>query len=317
MKAVLIDDNQLKYDETSDPVLEENKLIVSVISAGINGADILQKKGGYPAPKPWSQNIPGIELAGKVVKAGNLIKDFQVGDLIMTIVGGGAQAELAVVEPEYCLKIPEGLDPIKAGAFCETFFTAYDALISRAKLKIGADVLIVGAAGGVGTAAIQITSLYKCQTTALVRDLKFKNNLKELGATQVLTKLEDQKYDIILDLVAGSEVNSRISNLKTEGRYVIIGVGAGFKGDINYLKIMEKRAYLTGSTLRSRDKYEKKLLKDEIEKSLIPFVKDKFIGIPIHKTYEFKDANQAYLDFENGGKFGKLVLINPNFNYGN
>ncbi len=310
MKAVVIENNQVDFKDTDDPINKENQMLVSVISAGLNGADILQKKGGYPAMPPWPQHIPGLEVAGTVVAMGSAVENFAVGDLVMSLVGGGAQAELAVVEPEYALKIPKELDPTKAGGFCETFFTAYDALINRADLKMGDEILIVGAQGGVGTAAIQIANIYNCNITAMVRNLKFETELINLHADKVVTGLKEEKFDVILDLVSGPDLSSRISNLKTEGRYVVIGVGAGFKMDINVLKIMEKRARLTGATLRSRSKFEKQLLAIQIQTRLLKFVKNGRIDVPIHKIYGFNQVQQAYADFENGGKLGKIILAN-------
>jgi NADPH:quinone reductase-like Zn-dependent oxidoreductase len=313
MRAVIIENNEVNFKETEVPVIKENQMLVEVISAGINGADLLQKKGGYPAPKPWPQHIPGLELSGKVKYIGSAVEDFQVGDFIMSIVGGGAQAELAVAEPEYSIKLPAGLNPIKAGGFCETFFTAFDALIIRGKLNPGDEVLIVGAQGGVGTAGIQIAHAYGCRVTALTKNFDFKTRLTEIGANQVITDIGENKYDVILDLISGKGLSDRISNLKTEGRYVVIGVGAGFKAELNLLKLMEKRAVLTGATLRSRTKFEKQLVAEQIKRSLLKFIEEGKIDVIVHKTYSFTNAYQAYSDFENGGKLGKLILVNEKY----
>src|SRR4051794_35282280 len=151
MRAVTIVDGRLEWQELPDPVPGKGELLVRVRAAGLNGADMLQRRGGYPAP-PGSPATPGLELAGEVVGTGADVQDFTLGDRVMAVVGGGGQAELALVHERTALRVPEQMSWPEAGGFPEVFTTAHDAMFTQCGLVMGERVLVHGAAGGVGTA---------------------------------------------------------------------------------------------------------------------------------------------------------------------
>ncbi len=169
MHAVTIQDKQLAVEERPDPEPGHGELLVRVRGAGINGADMLQRRGAYPAPPGSPEDIPGLELAGEVAALGPGAARFAEGDRVMAVVGGGAQAELAVVHERAAMPVPDGLDWPEAGGLPEVFTTAHDAIFSQAGLRSGEHLLVHGAAGGVGTAAVQLGRAAGARVTATVR----------------------------------------------------------------------------------------------------------------------------------------------------
>ena len=170
MHAVVIREGQLHWEERDDPVPGDTELLVSVRAAGLNAADLVQRAGFYPAPPGWPADIPGMEFAGEVVAVGRQVTLFSPGDRVMAVVGGGAQATLALVDETHALAVPDALPWTEAGGFPETFTTAYDALFRQAELQMGERVLVSGAAGGVGTAGVQLAAQAGAVVTATVRD---------------------------------------------------------------------------------------------------------------------------------------------------
>src|SRR5687768_1894367 len=186
MQAATIRDGEVLVEEHPDPEPGAGEVLVRVRGAGINGADILQRKGGYPAPPGSPADIPGLELAGEVAGLGPGARRFEEGDRVMAIVGGGGQAELAVVHERQLMPVPDGLDWPAAGGTPEVFTTAHDAVFTQCGLKAGERLLVHGAAGGVGTAAVQLGAAAGARVTATVRDPGARAGVRALGADEVL-----------------------------------------------------------------------------------------------------------------------------------
>src|SRR3954451_15115110 len=170
MRAATIRDGSIVGEEHPDPVPQAGELLVRVKAAGLNGADMMQLAGRYPAPPGVPADIPGLELAGEVVEVGRGVTRFEPGDRVMAVVAGGGQAELAVVHESAALPVPDELEWVAAGGVPEVFTTAHDALFTQAALTCGERLLVHGAAGGVGTAAIQLGQMAGARVTATVRD---------------------------------------------------------------------------------------------------------------------------------------------------
>ncbi|MBM3660672.1 MAG: NAD(P)H-quinone oxidoreductase, partial [Actinobacteria bacterium] len=170
MHAVTVTDGDLRWTEHPDPVPGGRDLLVAVRAAGLNGADMLQRRGLYAAPADAPADIPGLELAGEVVACGAGVEDFAIGDRVMAVVGGGGQAELAVVHERTALRVPAGLSWPEAGGFAEVFTTAHDALFTQCGLTTGEHLVVHGAAGGVGVAGVQLGLLAGARVTATVRN---------------------------------------------------------------------------------------------------------------------------------------------------
>jgi NADPH:quinone reductase len=285
-------------------------VLVRVRGAGINGADILQRKGGYPAPPGSPPDIPGLELAGEVVGLGRHAERFAEGDRVMAIVGGGGQAELAVVHERQLMPIPDALDWPAAGGFAEVFTTAEDALFAQANLRPGERLLVHGAAGGVGTAGVQLGRTTGAHVVATVRNDASRDAVAALGAEVVAPDgfADRGPFDVVLELVGAPNLPDNLNALSTGGRIVVIGIGAGFKAEVNLLALMGKRARISASTLRARPLEEKALAMRRVERHVLPLVETGAITVPVAETFPLDAAAQAYERFEAGGKVGKIVV---------
>jgi NADPH:quinone reductase len=312
VRAVTIQDGALVVEERPDPEPGKNEVLVRVRAAGVNGADMLQRRGGYPAPPGSPPDIPGLELAGEVTGLGPLASRFAEGDRVMAVVGGGGQAELAVVHERAAMPVPAVLDWPQAGGVPEVFATAHDAIFSQAGLRPGERLLVHGAAGGVGTAAVQLGRATGARVTATVRREELRPEVERLGAAVIPPEgfAETGPYDVILELVGGASLPENLQSLATGGRIAVIGVGgSGPKAEINLLALMQTRGRIHASTLRTRPLEEKALVTRRLEKEVLPLFESGALTVPVAATFPLDDAEAAYERFEAGGKFGKIVLL--------
>jgi putative PIG3 family NAD(P)H quinone oxidoreductase len=311
MRAATISDGAIAVAEHPDPVPSRGEVLVRVHAAGINGADMHQLRGNYPAPPGSPADIPGLELAGEVVELGADAARFAVGDRVMAIVGGGGQAELAVVHERQLMPVPDALDWPQAGGTPEVFTTAHDALFSQAQLGPGEHLLVHGGAGGVGTAAIQLGVAAGARVTATVRNEELRDQVAQLGAEVVAPEdfVSRGPFDVIIELVGGPNIAQNLEALGTDGRIAVIGVGAGPKAEINLLALMVKRARIHGSMLRSRHLDEKAATARAVERHVLPLFEANRVRVPIAETFPLDDVAAAYERFAAGGKLGKIVLL--------
>src|SRR5579875_3898461 len=227
MRAVTIKDKQLSVEEHPDPKPGSAEVLVRVRAAGLNGADMHQLAGGYPAPPGSPPDIPGLELAGEVLECGPGAQRFKPGDRVMSIVGGGGQAELATVNERILMPVPDGLSWVEAGGVPEVFTTAHDAVFTQAGLTVGERLLVHGGAGGVGTAAIQLGRAAGARVTATVRNPDNRDKVAELGAEVIAPEgfAEHGPFDVILELVGAVNIIENLRSLETGGRVAVIGMG--------------------------------------------------------------------------------------------
>src|ERR1700728_1018585 len=272
MRAATIRDGEVLLEEHPDPTPGDGEVLVRVRAAGLNGADMMQRRGLYPAPPGSPQDIPGMELAGVVDALGAGAERFAVGDRVMAIVGGGAQAELMTVHERLLMPVPQDLDWPAAGGLPEVFTTAHDAVFVQAELRSGERLLMHGGAGGVGTAAIQLARAGGARVTAPVRHEGLRDGCAGLGAEVIAPEgfAEHGPFDVILELVGAPNLAENLKGLATGGRICVIGVSAGAKGELNLLALMGKRARIHGSTLRARSLEEKALAARLLEREVLP-----------------------------------------------
>lgn len=310
MRAVTISDGALSIAERPDPEPGSGEVLVAVRAAGVNGADILQRKGAYPAPPGAPADIPGLELAGEVVARGPGAERFAIGDRVMAVVGGGGQAELAVVHERAAMPVPESVDWPRAGGLAEVFVTAHDAIFGQAGLRPGERLLVHGGAGGVGTAAIQLGRAAGARVTATVRNEALRAEVEKLGAAAIGPEgfEEDGPFDVVLELIGAPNLPADLNALATGGRIVVIGVGAGFKAEVNLLAVMGKRATIGGSTLRARPLEQKASAMRRVEAEVLPLFESGALTVPVAATFPLAEAEAAYERFTAGGKLGKVVL---------
>ncbi|MFZ1992990.1 MAG: NAD(P)H-quinone oxidoreductase [Solirubrobacteraceae bacterium] len=310
MRAATINDKQLTVQEHPDPVAGAGEVLVRVRAAGLNGADMHQLAGHYPAPPGSPQDIPGLELAGEVADRGPGAQRFELGDRVMSIVGGGGHAELATVNERILMPVPDNLSWAEAGGLPEVFTTAHDAVFTQAELVAGERLLVHGAAGGVGCAAVQLGHAAGARVTATVRNADLRDAVGELGADVLAPEDfgEHGPFDVILELVGAVNLMANLKSLATGGRIAVIGTGAGATGEINLGLLMMKRARIHGSTLRARPLELKALTARAMERSVLPLLASGQVTVPIARTYPLAEAPAAYEHFKGGGKLGKIVL---------
>ena len=312
MHAVVIRDGKLRWEEREDPVPGDTELLVSVVAAGLNSADLVQRAGLYPAPPGWPPDIPGMEMAGEVVEVGRSVTLFSPGDRVMAVVGGGAQATMAYVDEDHALEVPGSMPWTEAGGFPEAVSTAYDALFTQAGLQMGERVLVSGAAGGVGTAGVQLALEAGAHVTATVRDPERRKDVAALGAHAVIPPGEEAEsgpYDVVLELVGQASLVHVLPNLAPWSRVVVIGVGSGAHIEVDLMLLMTKRARIGGSTLRSRSRREKADVAAAMTAHVLPALAAGLLSVPISATFPLPDAEAAYDHFARSGKFGKVVLL--------
>jgi NADPH:quinone reductase-like Zn-dependent oxidoreductase len=310
MRAATIRDGQIAVQEHPEPEPEGGELLVRVRAAGLNGADMLQLTGNYPAPPGSPPDIPGLELAGEVVGLGRGVTRFELGDRVMAIVGGGGQGELALVHERVAMPVPDELDWTAAGGVPEAFTTAHDALFTQAGLTVGERVLVHGAAGGVGMAAVQLATMAGARVSATVRDPAAREQIGALG----VNALEPDgfevhgPFDLILELVGAPNLPANLASLAECGRICVIGVGAGAKVELNLVALMGKRARIHGSVLRARSLEDKADAARRVERAVLPGFASGDLSVPVTATFPLDAVADAYARFKAGAKLGKIVL---------
>jgi NADPH:quinone reductase-like Zn-dependent oxidoreductase len=312
MHAVTIDDGALVWREHPDPVAGSGELLVRVRAAGVCRGDLMQRDGLYPPPPGTSPpDRPGLELAGEVVATGIGTRRFAPGDRVMAVVTGAGQSELAVIPEIVAMPVPDGMDWAQAGGFPENYSTAHDALFTQAGLAMGERVCVHGAAGGVGTAAVELARAAGAEVVATVRHEGSRAGVAALGATAVdpADFGAHGPFDVVLELVGGVNMPANLDALATGGRVAVIGVGAGLSAEISLLALMGKRGRIHGSTLRPRPLEEKAAVARRVERHVLPLVATGVVTVPVAATFRMDEAPRAYERFAEGAKLGKIVLI--------
>jgi len=292
------------------------QVLIRVKAAGVNRPDLLQRLGGYPPP-PGAPATMGLEVAGEVVvPAGR----WKAGDKVCALLGGGGYAEYAVCDARHALPIPAGLSFEEAAGLPETVFTVYANVFEHGALKAGETLLLHGATSGIGVTAIQMAKAAGAKVIATGRGADKAAAAKALGA-DVAVDVTTQDFaevakaeggvDVVLDMVGGDYVAKNLDALNTGGRIVFIAALAGGQLDVPIFRIMQKRAVITGSTLRPRDPDEKARLAGEVERVVWPWIAAGKLKTQIDKTFPLADAAAAHAHLEGGAHVGKVILTLP------
>ena len=210
------------------------------------------------------------------------------------------------------MRVPDGLGWPDAGGFPEVFLTAHDALFTRGQVSLGDRVLVHRAAGGVGTAGVQLAAAAGARVTASVRNRDAWDGVRQLGAAEVVAHddfADRGPFDVVLELVGAVNLAANQAALADQGRIVIIGVGAGANAELDMYSVMQKRASITGSTLRHRPLEEKALVTRQAEAHVVPLLESGTVRVLVDETFPLEEAAAAYERFEQGGKLGKIVLL--------
>ncbi|MTI20206.1 NAD(P)H-quinone oxidoreductase [Fulvivirga sp. RKSG066] len=322
MKAVVITDNGgpevLKLQDRPDPELANSKVLINVKAAGVNRPDIFQRKGNYPAPEGWPDDIPGLEVAGIIEEVGADVSQWKIGDKVCALVGGGGYATSVAVEANHCLPIPNGFDFTEAASLPETIFTVWSNVFQRGGLRSGESFLVHGGTSGIGVTAIQIAKGLGAKVFATAgTDEKCQACLK-LGADKAINynaqdfeaQLNEAGVDVILDMIGGQYFEKNINILNPEGRLIHINAMKGPKVELNILKMMRKRITISGSTLRGRDNEFKAALAQDIQKNVWPLINAGKFKAVIYQRFPLSDASAAHELMESSNHIGKIILEN-------
>lgn len=306
--------------EIPDPVAGPEEVIVRVRATALNRADLLQRRGRYPAPPGTIADVPGLEFAGEVESCGTRVQLLQRGERVMGILGGGGYAERVAVHERLCMRVAPALSWESAAALPEAFLTAYDALFRSARLAAGETLLVHAAASGVGSAAVQLALLGGSRVIGLSRTADKRRRLEQLGVQQVLDPqapgLADairqftggNGVDVVLDLVGASAWALNAEVLAERGRAVVIGLLGGARCEIDLALLMRRRLTLIGSVLRSRSQGEKIALIQEFAVQVLPHVAAGRLSPLVHCTLDLARAGDAHALMERNENFGKIVL---------
>ncbi len=310
----------LKPGRRPVPAPAAGEVLIEVAAAGVNRPDVLQRQGGY-APPPGASDIPGLEVAGKIVAVGNGAGSWKVGDSVCALLAGGGYAEYCAAPAPQCLPVPGKLDLIHAAALPETFFTVWTNVFDRGRLTRGETFLVHGGSSGIGTTAIQLAHAFGARVIATAGSDEKCRACRELGAdiavnyrtedfaAKVMEATEGKGADVILDMVGGDYIAKNLSCLAMDGRLVQIAFLKGSKAEINLAPIMMKRQTLTGSTLRPRSVAQKGEIAQSLREKVWPLLESGKIAPVIFKTFPLAQAAEAHRLMESSAHVGKIVLV--------
>lgn len=325
MKAVLMDAfggvEVLRIGEAEKPEPAEGQVLVKVMATSINRPDLVQREGKYPPPAGDSV-ILGLEVAGVVEALGAGVTGWQVGERVMTLVGGGGYAEFAVAYAGHLMRIPESMSFEEAACVCESYITAFLNVFMIGEFKDSQTAILHGGGGGVNTAAIQLCRALTPASTLIVTASPAKmERVREIGAdflinfqetpefTEVVKEFTNKKgVDLILDHVGAKYLAPNMNSLGYKGRLVIIGVISGIKAELNLALMMVKRQQIIGSVLRSRPVAEKAEIVAEFTRRALPKFADRSIVPIIEKVFSIDQVADAHRMLEEDKHFGKIVL---------
>jgi len=309
----------LRLAERPSPGLPSANIRVRVAASGVNRADLSQRRGRYPVPPGYPEEIPGLEFAGTVVEVGEGCRMRSVGDQVMGILGGGGYADEATLSEEETIRIPDGISPLEAGAIPEAFITAWDAL-RQANLAPGETVLIHSVGSGVGTAALQLALAIGCRTIGTSRSEWKLQRALELGLHQSVllesggtgsewvSQIEEGTVDVILDLVGGGLFEGNLNLLAVRGRWVVVGLTSGSLASLNLRTFITKRVTLIGTVLRSRSLEEKVVLARTFEEVVVPLFEAGRLRPVIDRIFPANEVADAHRHLEGNANFGKVLL---------
>jgi putative PIG3 family NAD(P)H quinone oxidoreductase len=296
-----------------DPSPGAEDVVVRISCAGLNPADLAQRAGNYPAPAGSPPDVPGLEVAGTVESCGDRVSAWKTGDRVFGLVGGGGLADRVLVHERCVTRVPDTLDDQGAAAVPEAFITAHDAAFKQAGLRPGETLLVHGAGGGVGTAAVQLGVLIGARVVATVRSPQVGEAVAALGAEIVpdddfLGGQTAVRADVILGLVGGVHFPANLDALAPRGRIVIISVAGGNEIALDLLTLMQKRATIGGTVLRSRPLEEKAAAVRAFEREAVPGLASGRLRPIIDAVYPVADVRAAFDRLEGRGKVGKVLL---------
>jgi putative PIG3 family NAD(P)H quinone oxidoreductase len=322
VKAIFVKDDaarSLYLAEAPTPQPGPDAVLIKVHATAVNRADLLQRRGLYPPP-PSESDVMGLEAAGVIVEKGANVKNWQIGERVFCLLGGGGYAECVAPHQDMLLRIPEHLSFEQAAAIPEAFYTAFVNLLLEGNLQKDERLLIHAGASGVGTAAIQLArhagakifitagsdeKIQRCLELGANAGINYKT---EDFAVRVAELTQQQGVDVILDCIGGEYLHKNLSLLRLKGRLVLIGLLGGAKSAIDLTLVLRKRLRLIGSVLRSRSLAEKIAITAAFKEKILPLFVNGQIHPVIDSVYPLAEAGKAHEHVAANKNFGKVIL---------
>jgi putative PIG3 family NAD(P)H quinone oxidoreductase len=307
-------------DVPDPPNPSGSQVLVRVRAAGLNRADLLQRRGSYPPPKGISPNVPGLEFAGEVIALGDTVSGFAEGDRVFGITAGEAQAELLLADSRVLTKIPEDLSFIEAAAIPEAFITAYDAAFTQGQLKKGETLLVHAVGSGVGLAAVQLAKAFGARVIGTSRTADKLERARRFGLDDAILTGEGAGFaavlksknsggvDVILDLVGAAYFRENIECLLPKGRLMLVGLTSGSKAEFDLSVALSKRLRIIGTVLRGRTIEEKAEATRKFSEDVVPLIADGTIRPCVDKVFPIDEVAEAHVYLGSNRSFGKVVL---------
>jgi NADPH2:quinone reductase len=326
MRAVVIAGHggveNLEIREVARPRAEGDRVLVRVRAAALNRADLLQRRGRYPAPAGASQDVPGLEFAGEIAGCGAQARVWKLGERVFGITAGGAQAEFVAVPESALARVPDNLSWEEAAAVPEAFITAHDALFTQGNLTIGERVAIHAVGSGVGLAAAQLARAAGAQVFGTARTAAKLERARNFGVDEAITVGDDPKVfadeirertngagvDLILDLVGASYLAANLDALAVFGRMILVGTLAGASAPLDFGRVMSKRLVLRGTVLRARSTEEKARAVRLFAAQVVPLIARSVVRPVVDSVFSLTDVRAAHTRMETNENFGKIVL---------
>ena len=307
----------ISVSERDDPEIAGDEVLVEVTVAGLNPADLQQREGRYPAPAGVVQDVPGLEVAGTVVEVGEGVTNWSPGDRVFGLVAGGGLASRVAVHERCVTRVPERFDDQEAAAIPEVFITAHDALTTQGALRSGETVLVQGASGAVGCAAIQIARSLGADVLGVVRSAPAAELVRALGAEpvdagpfgpQALEHTGGLGVDLVLELVGASNLAQDLDILALRGRIVVISVASGTTAQIDLLRLMVRRATIRGTVLRARPVEEKATAIEAFAREVVPLLEEGRARPLVDSVFAADDVGAAFDRLAEPGRSGKVLV---------
>ncbi len=313
----------LAVAEAERPEATGDRVLVRVRAAALNRADLLQRRGAYPAPPGFPTDIPGLEFAGEVEACGAEARRWRGGERVFGITGGGAQAEYVAVPENALAEIPANLGWVEAAAVPEAFITAHDALFTQGHLAMGERLVVHAAGSGVGLAAVQLARAAGAQTLGTARRTAGKlERARAYGLDEACVVADDPRafalaakawtngagVDVILDLVGANYLAANLDALAPRGRLLLVGTMGGASAPLDFRQVMGKRLSLTGTVLRSRSAEEKARATRLFAAHVVPLLARGALRPVIDSVFDLGDIRAAHERLESNETFGKVVI---------
>lgn len=309
--------NVVEMVDRVEPIPGDDEVLIGVRYAGLNPADLQQRAGRYPPPPGTIADIPGLEVAGTVLSHGGSVLEWQVGDRVMGLIGGGGLADRVVAHRRHLVRVPESISEMSAAAIPEAFITAHDAIRTQARLAMGETLLVQGANGGVGSAAVQIGVAAGARVIGTSRSTAGREFVESLGGeaispencvAQVEQLTSSRGVDVILELVGAPNLPADVLALREKGRIVVIGIGGGTEAKLSLDALLAKRATVFGSGLRYRSLEEKALAVRNFEREVLRALSLGALVAPVDRAFPAAQARAAFDYLETASKLGKVLL---------